>query len=368
MASAGPGASAVNAAVLVVDDEKIIRDFCTRALGEYRVAQAGNCHEALKAYEKERHDLVLADVMMPGEDGIDLLRRIKEIDPTAAVIIMTGFTHKEVLLKALREGADDFISKPLNLLQLRTAVAKALGRKYLKEELANLKQLDRLKSHFLSLISHKLRTPITAISLFLQNIQRSARENSDEWLCRNVTLAHEETVYLDRMVNDLLIFSQVMEGGRGLDLEACDLNLLISEVLQCSREAQGKPGVETEFNESPLPDMQLDRTKIVFALQQIVENAYKFSYDTGRVVISAAENDGSITITVSDSGIGIPREASEKVFEKFYQVDPDCTGQVRGFGLGLFYAREFVRQHDGTLTIASEPGRGTTVTMMLPAR
>jgi signal transduction histidine kinase len=355
------------ASILIVDDEKVIRDFCVRALGEYRISQAGNCYEALKVFERERNDLVLSDVMMPGENGIDLLRWIKEIDPTASVIIMTGFTHKEVLLNALREGADDFIVKPLNLLQLRTTVAKAISRKHLKEELAHLKRLDRLKSHFLSLVSHKLRTPITAISLFLQNIEHCAQEAGDEGLCRNAALAYEETVYLDRMVNDLLIFSQAMEGG-GLELEPCDLNLIIDEVLQCSREAQSKPGVETEFNESPLPPMRLDRTKIVFALQQIIDNAYKFSHETGRVVVTATGGDGAVAVTVADSGIGIPPEESGKVFEKFYQVDPDCTGQVRGFGLGLFYAREFVRQHDGTLTIQSEPGRGTAVTMTLPVR
>lgn len=352
--------------ILIVDDEKVIRDLCARALMEYRVFQAGNCADAVKIYEKERTDLVLADVMMPGGDGIQLLRQIKKLDPNAAVIIMTGFAEKDIILNALKEGADDFISKPLNLLQLKTVMEKALARKQLKEELATLKQLDRLKSNFLSLISHKLRTPITAISLFLQNIQRGVYETNDSLFLQNVNLINEEAAYLNRMVNDLLTFSQMMEGSSILHLEPCDLNNIIGGVLQGSREALRKPGVTTEFSEKLLPAVPLDRSKIAFALQQVIDNAFKFSGETGRVSIQINEGGDAVVVIVADSGAGIPQHELVKVFDKFYQIDPDNTGQVRGFGLGLFYAREFVRQHGGSLDIASETGKGTSVTITLP--
>lgn len=354
--------------ILIVDDEKVIRDLCARALMEYRVFQAGNCADAVRIYEKERTDLVLADVMMPGGDGIQLLRQIKELDPNAAVIIMTGFAEKEIILNALREGADDFISKPLNLLQLKTVMEKALARKQLKEELATLKQLDRLKSNFLSLISHKLRTPITAISLFLQNIQRGVYETSDALFLQNVNLINEEAAYLNRMVNDLLTFSQMMEGSNVLHLEPCDLNVMVGGVLQGSREALRKPGITTEFCEKQLPVVNLDRAKIAFALQQVIDNAYKFSGETGRISIQINNGGDHFVVSVADSGAGIPQEELVRVFDKFYQIDPDNTGQVRGFGLGLFYAREFVRQHGGSLNITSEIGKGTSVTISLPVQ
>ncbi|MBT1072329.1 hybrid sensor histidine kinase/response regulator [Pelotalea chapellei] len=354
--------------ILIVDDEKVIRDLCARALMEYRVFQAGNCADAVRVYEKERTDLVLADVMMPGGDGIQLLRQIKKLDPNAAVIIMTGFADKEIILNALKEGADDFISKPLNLLQLKTVMEKALARNQLKEELATLKQLDRLKSNFLSLISHKLRTPITAISLFLQNIQRGVYDTSDALFLQNVNLINEEAAYLNRMVNDLLTFSQMMEGSSLLHVEPCDLNIIVGNVLQGSREALRKPGVTTEFSERHLPAIYLDRAKIAFALQQVIDNAYKFSGETGRVSIHIRDGEDNLTVIVADSGAGIPQEELTRVFDKFYQIDPDNTGQVRGFGLGLFYAREFVRQHGGNLDIASEAGKGTSVTITLPVQ
>jgi signal transduction histidine kinase len=354
------------ATILIVDDESTIRELCERALSGFKVFQADCGRDALRVYKQESIDLVLTDVMMPGGSGLELLRNIKGFDPNATVIIMTGFSEKDVILGALKDGADDFISKPLNLLQLKTAVEKALNKKALKEELADLKNLDRLKSIFLSLISHKLRTPITTISLFLQNIQRGIYDSADAGFYDNVRLINDEAMYLSRMVTDLLTFSQIMEGNAGLNREACDLNLITASVVYGSSEAQSKPGIEMDFQEVELPAMNLDRLKITFALQQIVDNAYKFSSELGMISISLFNGGDNVCVLVSDSGVGMPPEEIQKVFEKFYQIDPHNTGQVRGFGLGLYYAREFIHQHGGSISLDSEPGLGTTVTVTLP--
>ncbi len=352
--------------VLIVDDESIIRDLCEKALRGYTVFQAGCSRDALRIYKQETIDLVLTDVMMPGDSGLDLLRQIKEFDPNAAVVIMTGFSEKDIILRALKDGADDFINKPLNMLQLKTSVEKTLLRKSLKEELANLKNLDRLKSNFLSLVSHKLRTPITSISLFLQDIQRGNCNLEDPQFQENVRMINDETVYLGRMVTELLAFSQVMEGDEKLKREPCDLNMITASIVYGSKEAQQKPGIETDFQEVMLPVMNLDRVKIAFALQQIIENAYKFSSEVGIVTISLFNGGDYACVLVSDSGVGMAREEVPKVFEKFYQIDPHNTGQIKGFGLGLFYAREFIHLHGGSISMDSEPGLGTTVTVMIP--
>jgi len=354
------------ATILIVDDEKDIRGFCEQALRGYRIFQVSNYADALQVYERENIDLVLTDVRMPGGSGLDLLRRIKHFDPNAIVIIMTSFSEKGIILKSLKEGADDFINKPFNLLQLQSAVDKALSRKKLRSELADLKKLDQLKSNFLSIISHKLRTPITTISLFLQNIDEKNIGANAEYFRQNVHMINDEVVYLSRLVADLLAFGQVMVENSGLNLVKSNLIAIVEEALQKSHEAQNKPGIETVFLRKPLPDIYLDQQKISFAIQQVIDNAYKFSDETGQVIVSFEQVDEWIHIVVSDSGEGIPGSELGKVFDKFYQIDPDNTGQVRGFGLGLFYAREFVHQHGGDLDIESEPGRGTTVTIMLP--
>lgn len=353
--------------VMVVDDELLIRELCSRALSQYRVIQAEDCDSALRLYETDENiDIVLSDVMMPGSSGIELLSKIKQINPNAVVIIMTGFSEKEVILEALKEGADDFINKPLNLLMLKAAVEKALVKKALKEQIASLKQLDRFKNNFLSLISHKFRTPITAISLFLQNSANGIYEPSEESFQENAAMVLDESRYLAKMVDDLLAFSSIMDDGETMELETCDLALLVNNALMLSPYKKEKPGIDTDYILKKVPILNLNRKKIAFALQQVIDNAYKFSGQEGAVMIALKFDTQRVCITVSDTGIGMPNDELSKIFEKFYQIDPDNTGQVRGFGLGLFYAKEFIRQHMGGIAIDSSLGLGTTVTITLP--
>ena len=352
--------------ILIVDDEAIIRDLCSRALKGYEVVQAGDGEEALRIFDRGEIDVILTDVMMPKMDGIELLRRLKEKEPTLVVIVMTGFAEKDVILNALKADADDFISKPLNLLQLKTAVDKALVKKALKEEVANLKNLDRLKSNFLSIISHKFRTPLTAISLFLQNMGTGVFDAQDESFKQNLRLILDEAYYLERMVSDLLVFSRVMDTGQGLKLEPCNLEKLIHIILSESREVTRKSGIDAELVLEPVPPLTLDADKIGFCLKQVIDNAFKFTSNSGQVTITLRPEGAGCRFSVTDTGTGMPKDELPKIFEKFYQIDPSHTGQIRGFGLGLYYAREFVRAHGGTIQVESEPGQGTTVTIILP--
>jgi signal transduction histidine kinase len=352
--------------IMIVDDEKIIRELCEQALRKYRVVQAGSCDEALRLYEKEPVDLILSDVMMPGESGIELLKKVKIIDPNATVVIMTGFVDKDVILSALKADADDFINKPLNLLQLKTTVEKVLERKTIKEDLASIKRSDALKNTFLSLISHKLRTPITGISLFLQNLRMGVINAEDPIFLESINLATREARYLGQLVSDLLAFSKIMETTADVKKYPTDLNEIVADVLIKCREEHCSFDVELEASPEPLPPIYLDAAKIRFALYQVIDNAFKFSGDYGDVSIKIGSHSDMAFIIVSDTGIGIPETELPKIFEKFYQIDQDNTGQVRGFGLGLFYAQDFVRQHGGSINLASEPGLGTTVTITLP--
>lgn len=354
------------ATILVVDDEQIICELCERALKEYRVFTAGTCEDALSVYKKEKIDLILSDINMPGESGIELLSRVKKLDPTATVIMMTGFSDKEIVLAALKEDADDFINKPLNLLQLKTSINKALERRVLKEELVAIKRSEELKSTFLSLVSHKLRTPITGISLFLQNIQSGVFDPADLAFQQNIDLVNGEVRYLGQLVADLLVFSRVMVNNTDVNKLACDLNEIVTEVLIKCREEYCNFDVFLEKATEPLPMVLLDVPKIRFALHQVIDNAFKFSGKQVDISIRIGSHREKVYVVVSDSGIGIPETEILKVFEKFYQIDEEQTGQIRGFGLGLFYAQDFIRQHGGSIKIASEPGLGTTVTISLP--
>ncbi len=354
--------------VLIVDNEPLIRELCKKVLTDYRVVEAANGEEALHIFQGGGVDVILTDVVMPKLNGLELLKKLKEIEPTVVVIMMTGYADKELILKALQADADDFIIKPPNLLQLKSMIHKALVKKALKEEIANLKSLDRFKTNFLSLVSHKFRTPITSISLFLQNLAAGVYDPGDPVAKENLGLVCQESVYLGRLVTDLLTFSSVMDHNGGTRLEPCDLGSMLARSVMGSKEWAEKPGLTQQCEFETVPEQLLDRERFGFALQQVIDNAIKFSKKSGRICVTLRNLGENCQITVQDDGIGIAPDELPKVFEKFYQVDAERSGQVRGFGLGLFYAREFVRMHGGSIGIESEPGKGTRVVITIPNR
>lgn len=353
--------------ILVVDDEEIIRDLCARTLKDYHILQAGNGQEALQVLDQETVDLILVDIMMPILNGLDMLQMVKERDPAQLVIVMTGFADKDILLRALKAHADDFIQKPINLLQLKTTIEKALENQALRRELLQLKQLDRIKSDFLGLISHKLRTPTTSISLFIQNLASGTFDLDDPEFSSALAAIREESEYLAYLIQDLLYYSDIIlqEGDEQTTRE--DLKAIAMAVLAEKRASAENKGLTLRNSlTGTWPLVNIDRRRIVFALNALFDNAIKFTPPGGQITLSGELNDNELSLTINDNGPGIPADEVVKVFEKFYQIDPHNTGQVRGFGLGLFYVRQFIRDHGGTIDLASTPGKGTEVIIRLP--
>ena len=355
--------------VLVVDDETLIRDLCVRVLDDFRVLQAGNGHEALEILRREQVDVVLSDIMMPDMDGLSLLKKAKEVDPTQVVVMMTGFADKDVVLRALRENADDFLTKPLNLLQLKTTLSKALDKKRLKEELVYLRRMDRLKNDFLGLVSHKLKTPVTSISLFLQNLENDQEALDDPNYRQHLHMVLEESCYLKGLINDLLHHSETLLSPQQGEVE----HLAMMSFLEglggefTSLAATRNVTLATEIPPD-LPVLEFDRHALSAALAALFDNALKFSSTEDTITFSVSSTQEELLICFCDQGQGIPEEEIPKVFEKFYQIDPEGTGQIRGFGLGLYFARQFAHYHHGTLSLENLPSGGILACLTLPLK
>lgn len=355
--------------ILIVDDEAIIRDLCARALKDYRTLQAQNGQEALRLLSEQSIDLVLVDVMMPVMNGLELLQQIKEKDAEQLVIVMTGYADKDIILRALKEDADDFIQKPINLLQLKTSIAQAFEKKALRTELMQLKQLDRIKSDFLGLVSHKLRTPTTSISLFIQNLASGTITPEDPGFQDVLSSVREESEYLAYLIQDLLYYSDIILQDNAEKPTREDLKEIVMTVIASKRPVSEHKGqaLITHFP-AEWPMVEVNRRRIEFALTALLDNAIKFTPPGGEITVSGEIDAKKITLSFADSGPGINPSEKPKIFEKFYQVDPNNTGQIRGFGLGLFYAREFIRDHGGDIVLESAPGQGTIMTVQLPIR
>ncbi len=355
--------------LLIVDDEPIIRDLCARALKGFKILQANDGQEAIELLRKQTIDVVLTDVMMPRLNGLDLLRQVKEETPDQIVILMTGYTEKEVILQALKAGADEFISKPINLLQLRTTIYKILEKKHLRQQLTSLQQADKLKSEFLGLISHKLKTPATAISLFIQNIGDGIMDPEDPGFRTVLGMVQAETLHMEHLIQDLLYFSQFILNDKPAQLQQIELGKITRQVcsnmepLTTAKQLKFEVKIEVPFSPEPL---NLDRERISFILRALLDNAIKFTPEGGSILLEGSWIDQDAIICIRDTGPGIPKAELTKIFSKFYQVDPSNSGQVRGFGLGLYYARKFARSMGGELSIESSQSLGTVATIKLP--
>ncbi|TYO97492.1 signal transduction histidine kinase [Geothermobacter ehrlichii] len=353
--------------ILVVDDEPVLRDLCARALDGYRVLEAENGRQALTILETEQVDVVLSDVMMPQMDGLDLLRRIRERDPDQVVVMMTGYGDREVVLRALKLDADDFLTKPVDPLQLTTVIRKTLEKKVLREELLRARKGDRLKTEFLGLVSHKLKTPVTVISLFLQNLARELPQDGMDVCRQNLPLIQRETDYLAELIQGLLYYSEkVLAAGRPR-IEPIELHGPLKDCLDEIELRVRAAGIRlsTRFPDR-IPPVRADRERLVFCLRALLDNAVKFTPCGGRIEIGVERADNRVLLHIADDGPGIDPKELGRVFDKFHQVDPQRTGQVPGFGLGLYYTREFCRAMGGDVRLDSTPGKGTRATLVLP--
>jgi PAS domain S-box-containing protein len=238
-----------------------------------------------------------------------------------------------------------------------------------KQALSALQRRDQLKSEFLGLVSHKLKTPATAISLFIQNIVADSTDLNDPNFRQMLTMIQAETRHLEHLIQDLLYFSNVILHQDDLKLETFDLGKLVRQIAESLSPAASKKCLDFSIDiDAPFPPepLQLDRARMTFVLRALLDNAIKFTPNEGSVQLQGQLENGSVKLTVRDTGTGIPKEEMGKIFSKFYQVDPSSSGQIRGFGLGLFYAQEFVRSMHGELTVESQPDFGTVAAIRLP--
>jgi DNA-binding response OmpR family regulator len=357
-----------NTRILVIDDEKGLRDMLVYSLTArgYGVETAAGGAEALELARGRRFDLALCDVMMPGMDGLQTLRLLKEARPELEVVMVTGYATLETAIRAMKEGAYDYVSKPYELDELCGILDKALERGRLKAKVGELEQLSRLKSEFLANMSHELRTPLNAIlgysSLLMDGIYGEVPAAQGAALQRVVVNSRN----LLALINNILDFSKLNAGMMPLHIEefdALEIAREVADTMQCLAE-QKKLSLEVR-GEGPLP-VRSDKTKVKQILINLAGNAIKFT-ETGSVVISAEALPGAagLSLSVSDTGPGIAAADVPAVFQEFKQLDGAATRRFGGTGLGLSITKKLAELLGGSVAVESEPGRGSTFRVTL---
>lgn len=399
-------AAGTRATVLVVEDNPDLNRFIVETLsGEFHVRSARDGQEGLEKLLASPPDLVVSDVMMPRMSGDQLLQAIRsrpELD-TLPVVLLTAKADDEMRVKLLREGAQDYVMKPFSGEELRARVGnlasikrarevlqveltgtlqslEALAREVMarKRELEvavesmrvardHAERASQIKTNFLRLVSHELRTPLTAISLQLQLLQRhraAALSTKEQESVRKMSTAASR---LQDLIESLLEHARIEAGHLSAEKVPVDLAALAAAVRE-EAETRAEQKELRLFLAAPpdLPLLESDRRLVRLVLANLVDNAIKFTA-AGEVEIRLSYADGQHRITVRDTGAGIPRELHRTIFEPFEQLEPISRKHTPGVGLGLALVHEMVTALGGQIELESEPGRGSTFTVLLPS-
>ncbi|MGH2995037.1 MAG: ATP-binding protein [Gaiellaceae bacterium] len=240
------------------------------------------------------------------------------------------------------------------------------GCVYAFRDITEERGLDKLKSDFVATVSHELRTPLAAVYGAAMTLRRSDFEISPEHRDRLLAVIVSESDRLARIINEVLAASRLDAGTFPLFVESCNPSALAQEVVEAAR-VHLPDGISIELTApSGVPSIAADPDMMRQVLSNLLENAIKYSPAGGAVHVALEPHEGRVLFAVRDEGLGIPLGEQERIFEKFYRLDPDLTRGVGGTGLGLYICRELVRRMGGRIWVASREQEGSTFFFELP--
>ena len=392
--------------VLVVDDEEsvVVTIKAILQLDGYNVATTTSGARARAMVRDTEYDLVLTDLRLEDGDGLDVLKAVRESYPETVTIMLTGYASLESAIQALRAGAYDYLVKPSEVEELRSTVARGIERRRLGQELRQrvaeladlnaslqqrideataelkeryeqLKELDRMKSQFLSIASHELKTPITAMSGFLQvALRRVGRLSEGEaaapvaeglrGITEQLEVVYRQTGKLARLVDELLDVSRIQTGRIEFRYGNVDLSELANEV--ATRMQLTTTAHEISVRRDSESVVTADRDHLEQVLNNLVTNAIKYSPSGGAITIDVRPDDGGVRLSVTDQGIGIPAEELESIFGLFYRSPDRAARDAAGMGLGLYISKEIVLRHGGRIWAESAGAKGSTLNVVIP--
>ncbi len=349
-----------------IDTGDSIRTSLEQSGEAYHVVHETELHDGLERMAGGGVDLVLLDLDSP--DGGDLLEPLTQVlgrDASVPVIVLSELDDPAAAARAVSLGAQDYLVKG----KINGGVIVRVARYAVERNriLARLRELDQLKSEFLSTASHEMRTPLAIIREFTCLVRDGVAGpvNTEQQDCLDATLRNCDR--LTGLIEDLLDLSRIESGKLKLSRARTDLIALLNQCQEDFLQRFESRGQDLVLRvDAGLPAALCDGDKIVQVLINLVGNALKFTDTGGRVTIRASREDDFVRVDVEDEGVGIAFDEQSKIFDAFVQIGRTDGPGARGTGLGLTISRSIVMQHGGNISVESEPGCGSRFSFTVP--
>ena len=277
----------------------------------------------------------------------------------AGIIMVRPFQRISRSLAAVTDGYED------NYLHENTYTETILISESFNRMVERMKVLDDSRNEFVANVSHELKTPLTSMKVLADSLL--AQEDVPAELYQEfMGDLSEEIERENKIINDLLSLVKMDKTANTLNIKSESINALVERILKQLRPIAATRNIEVVFESFRPVTAEVDEMKLSLAITNLVENAIKYNKENGWIHVSLNADHKNCYIEVADSGIGIPEEALEHIFERFYRVDKSHSREIGGTGLGLAIARSAVVMHRGAIKAYSQVGEGTTFTIRIP--
>lgn len=358
--------------ILVCDDKEIILNFCLRILESegYCVKGIDSGEEAIELAKREHFDLLLVDFVMPGINGLETLKAIREFDPDIVGAVITGHGSFSMAVDALKLGFKGFITKPFTAEELLVAVSEILRQSKLEKEVMAYKQAAKLKDDFLSLVSHELRAPLSLVRSSANLLFELRNEKADEDEKKMLSILRKEIGRLAKIISDLLIMSERgSTNGEHPPQDSLNLKEITEKIINSLEEDAGAKEISIHnLIPDDIPNINGEKSRIIQLIINLLDNAIKFNRSGGQVHITAGKGENHVRFEIEDTGPGIAKEKISTIFSPFHPLEDPMTRTVRGLGVGLPVSKKVVDAHGGEIWVETKLEKGSRFIFTLPLR
>ena len=360
--------------ILIADDDAAARKMVSQYLKKkgYTVFEAANGIETYTSIIEQSINIVVIDWVLPGMEGIDVCRSIREKRKKSNYvffIMLTAKEEKKDMIKGFEAGVDEYIMKPVNLQELiaRIEVGARIVRleRQLIEKQKELAGINEMKNKFIGIVAHDLRNPVISIRGFSELLLKDTK-NLNEEQNEFLNIIHSTSRNMLAMINDLLDISRIESGNMQLSPKNGSLKKLIIERIQLIKLQADKKHITIHQELSPIADVSFDAHRLGQAIDNLITNAIKFTPSGSNVFLSLAQEGEFVRFSVTDEGPGIPREEQHLLFSEFHRLSIRPTAGETSTGLGLAIAKKIIEAHNGAIEFETQEGMGSTFSLILP--